>query len=85
MREFERHAMNAQEAHELPAGYKMTELGPLPEDWQVVKLKEIVFIGSSRTPKEKRCFTPFVPMSLIPENGVFFQVGIKPPKKFVAA
>ncbi|MEJ5299359.1 MAG: restriction endonuclease subunit S [Thermodesulforhabdaceae bacterium] len=27
---------------EFPAGYHMTELGPLPEDWQVVRLGEVV-------------------------------------------
>ncbi|MEN3011240.1 MAG: restriction endonuclease subunit S, partial [Candidatus Bipolaricaulaceae bacterium] len=43
MSEFERHAMNAQEAHELPAGYRLTELGPMPEDWQVVRLGEVLY------------------------------------------
>ncbi len=28
----------------LPAGYRMTELGPLPEDWEVVKLGDVVEI-----------------------------------------
>lgn len=27
---------------DLPAGFKMTELGPLPEEWEVVRLGEIV-------------------------------------------
>jgi hypothetical protein len=25
----------------LPEGYKMTELGPLPEEWRVVRLGEV--------------------------------------------
>ena len=25
----------------LPQGYKMTELGPLPEEWEVVRLGEV--------------------------------------------
>ena len=27
---------------DLPEGFKMTELGPLPEDWKVVKLGEVI-------------------------------------------
>lgn len=30
------------EASPLPGGYRMTELGPLAEDWQVVRLGEVV-------------------------------------------
>ena len=29
-------------ATDFPEGFKMTELGPLPEGWQVVQLREIV-------------------------------------------
>ena len=29
---------------ELPEGYKMTELGPLPEEWEVVKLGDVAYI-----------------------------------------
>ena len=28
------------DVQDLPDGYHMTELGPLPEEWRVVKLKE---------------------------------------------
>ncbi|GIV05253.1 MAG: hypothetical protein KatS3mg016_0828 [Fimbriimonadales bacterium] len=28
----------------LPDGYTMTELGPLPEEWQVVRLGEVVVL-----------------------------------------
>jgi len=31
-----------QNATDLPEGFKMTELGPLPEEWRVVRLREIV-------------------------------------------
>jgi len=32
--------MKKQETIDLPEGYKMTELGPLPEEWEVVRLGE---------------------------------------------
>ncbi len=44
-------------AHEeaLPPGFKMTELGPLPEEWQVVRLGEVFQIqqGKSLSPKSR--------------------------------
>lgn len=35
---------------ELQPGYKMTELGPLPEEWRVVQLGDIVRLQLGRTP-----------------------------------
>ena len=35
----------------LPDGYRMTELGPLPEEWRVVKLGEVVNLQKGRKPK----------------------------------
>ncbi len=35
---------------EIPAGYRMTELGPLPEEWEVVRLEEVFSV----VPKKKR-------------------------------
>jgi len=32
----------------LPDGFKMTELGPLPEEWQVVRLGEVVSIHENK-------------------------------------
>jgi len=38
---------------DLPTGYKMTELGPLPEEWQVVRLGEVVSLfGSPVNPRQ---------------------------------
>jgi type I restriction enzyme S subunit len=37
-------------SEELPPGYKMTELGPLPEEWRVVRLGEVF----SLVPKQQR-------------------------------
>ncbi|AZF90149.1 MAG: type I restriction-modification system, specificity subunit S [Phage 5P_1] len=33
--------MNTESQADLPAGYRLTELGPLPEEWQVVRLGEV--------------------------------------------
>lgn len=35
---------------DLPAGFKMTELGPLPEEWKVVKLGEVIRSVKGRKP-----------------------------------
>jgi type I restriction enzyme S subunit len=48
-----------------------TELGPLPAHWQVVKLGEVAKIGSTRFERCPREVIPFIPMSLIPEQGLF--------------
>lgn len=40
-------------AEDLPAGYRMTELGPLPEDWQVVRLGEVAYLKQGRTPSRE--------------------------------
>ncbi|PWH20524.1 MAG: restriction endonuclease subunit S [Ardenticatenia bacterium] len=54
----------------LTDGYRLTELGPLPEAWQVVRLGEVAEIGPARIPRENRNLIPFIPMAIIPENGV---------------
>jgi type I restriction enzyme S subunit len=44
----------------LPEGYKMTELGPLPEEWRVVRLGEVFDIvqGKSLSAKQNRGLRP---------------------------
>jgi type I restriction enzyme S subunit len=37
--------MNSTTNETLPQGYKMTELGPLPEEWEVVKLGEVADVN----------------------------------------
>ncbi|WP_126218469.1 hypothetical protein [Thermus scotoductus] len=49
--------------------FKETELGPLPEEWRVVRLGEVASIGPARVAREHHEYIPFIPMSLIPENG----------------
>jgi len=41
------------EENTLPEGYRMTELGPLPEEWRVVKGYEIFRV----VPKKERVIT----------------------------
>ena len=38
----------------LPEGYRMTELGPLPEDWRVVKLGEVFDIQQGKALSRKK-------------------------------
>jgi len=39
-----------QETHDLPDGYRMTELGPLPEEWRVVRLGEVADLTMGQSP-----------------------------------
>lgn len=50
---------------ELPEGYKMTELGPLPEEWEVVRLGEVFNVQqgkqlSSKESKDGKIKRPFL-------------------------
>jgi type I restriction enzyme S subunit len=54
---------------DLPDGFKMTELGPLPKEWRVVRLGEVAIVGPPRIPRLSRDAIPFIPMALIPEGG----------------
>jgi len=46
---------------DLPEGFKMTELGPLPEEWEVVRLGDIFEIqqGKALSPKHRMGKSPF--------------------------
>ena len=35
---------------DLPAGYRMTDLGPLPEEWRVVRLGEVAILTMGQSP-----------------------------------
>ncbi len=41
------------DVQDLPAGYRMTELGPLPEEWRVVRLGEVAYVKQGRTPRRE--------------------------------
>lgn len=56
---------------DLPEGFKITELGPLPEDWQVVPLDMVAVIGGSKADLSPHEPIPFIPMSLIPEDSLY--------------
>lgn len=57
---------------DLPKGFKMTELGPLPEEWEEVRLGEVArFGGDRRTGSLDSAMIPFISMSLIPEDGLY--------------
>lgn len=54
--------------------FKETEIGPLPVDWEVVRLGEVV-----NTDRRKRNIlevingVPFIPMNLIPDEGLYIK------------
>lgn len=54
-------------------GFKETEIGPIPVEWDVVRLSDVVTF--SRKPRGlglDGCeFIPFIPMELVPDDGVF--------------
>lgn len=39
---------------DLPDGYRMTELGPLPEEWRVVRLGEVTHVDWGNTTLTKK-------------------------------
>ncbi|NPV06564.1 MAG: hypothetical protein HPY83_01215 [Anaerolineae bacterium] len=51
---------------DLPPGYKMTELGPLPQEWQVAELGQVVEFTGRRGLSPYRATVPFIPMTLVP-------------------
>lgn len=58
---------------ELPAEFKMTELEPLPKEWEVMRLGEVA--SFSRRHKKLSIhpvgLIPFVPMALLPEDSLY--------------
>lgn len=47
--------MEEQKNTEIATGYKMTELGPLPQEWEVVRLGEVATVkGGKRLPKGQK-------------------------------
>ena len=56
---------------DLPAGFKPTELGPLPEEWDVVRLGEVVNFTHKPRGLDLKAYRgiPFIPMEFIPDDG----------------
>ena len=64
----------------IPPGYRMTELGPLPEEWEVVRLGEVVRWVKGRKPKH---FLKISQKGSLPYlTARFFRTGI--PEKYVS-
>ncbi|MBX6770817.1 MAG: restriction endonuclease subunit S, partial [Chloroflexi bacterium] len=68
-------SLNASDT-ELPPGYKLTELGPLPEEWQVVRLGDT--LDRSKRPAllsvaDAQHPIPFVPMALLPSDKLYIE------------
>jgi type I restriction enzyme S subunit len=57
----------------IPDGFKMTALGPLPEEWEVATLGEVAdFSGKpGRQHVTDDSLIPFVPMSLLPDDALY--------------
>lgn len=49
--------MNSTNNEILPQGYKMTELGPLPEEWEVIRLGEVCKVDWGNTSLTKKLYT----------------------------
>jgi type I restriction enzyme S subunit len=56
---------------EVEPGFKMTDIGPLPEEWEVATVGDVAPI--SKRPRDLKWPTegdiPFVPMALVPNDG----------------
>jgi type I restriction enzyme, S subunit len=55
---------------EVPVGYRMTELGLLPEEWGVARLEEVAEF-SKRPEAAVAPLTTFIPMMMLPESGLY--------------
>ena len=61
---------------ELKAGYKMTELGVIPKDWEVLTLLELcskITDGTHDTPKQVKDGIPFLTAIHVKENHIDFE------------
>ena len=56
--------------------FKETEIGRIPKEWEVVKLKEVARIRGNRINKKLDEYA-FIPMELLPENELFAKYLIK--------
>jgi type I restriction enzyme S subunit len=62
---------------DLPTGFKMTELGPLPEEWEVVRLREVAeYMKAGGTPKTSEASfwsgkIPFVKVEDVAKPGIY--------------
>jgi len=61
----------SKQTKDIPKGYKMTELGPLPEEWEVESVENVTEF--SKKPRDLKIPETedviFIPMEVIPDNG----------------
>jgi type I restriction enzyme S subunit len=50
---------------------KETEIGLVPEHWEVVRFKEIATIGNTKSSLPPQVTIPFIPMSFIPDDYLY--------------
>jgi type I restriction enzyme, S subunit len=58
-------------ADEVPSGYRMTELGLLPEEWTVARFADVTEFSKKGRGVEVADSIPFIPMALLPEAGLY--------------
>jgi type I restriction enzyme, S subunit len=67
-------AISVANTHDLPEGFQMTELGPLPKEWRVVRFDQAI-ARATRVPKVKQ--SDYQPIGLVPiiDQGQSFIAG----------
>ncbi len=58
-------------ADDAPEGYRMTELGVLPENWGVAHLADVAEFSKKERGADITGSIPFIPMTLLPESGLY--------------
>jgi type I restriction enzyme S subunit len=57
--------------------FKDTEIGRIPKDWEVIRIQEVADIRSNRSKLEVTDKVAFIPMELIPNDGIYADFEIK--------
>jgi len=57
--------------------FKDTEIGRIPKDWEVIRIQEVADIRSNRSKLEVTDKVVFIPMELIPNDGIYADFEIK--------
>jgi type I restriction enzyme S subunit len=57
--------------------FKDTEIGRIPKDWEVIRIQEVADIRSNRSKLEVTDKVAFIPMELIPNDGIYADFKIR--------
>jgi type I restriction enzyme S subunit len=57
--------------------FKETSIGRIPEDWEVIRIQEVADIRSNRSKLEATDKVAFIPMELIPNDGIYADFEIR--------